>query len=228
METRAVIFDLFATLVPTFAQPAHDRVLEQIAELLGAPVEGFVKLWTEHYALRATGGVGIEGCIATIADRLGSSASDPQIRDAMELRLANARESMRPRPDAVSTLHALRRRGLRTGLISDCSPEPSMVWSETPFAPLIDVVVFSCIEGVCKPDPRLYLSACERLGVDPGECLFVGDGGSSELSGAAAVGMSAIQLLAFEGPDEPIGYGDVREAWDGPKVKSLTELVSIV
>ncbi|MGH9890594.1 MAG: HAD family hydrolase, partial [bacterium] len=77
-------------------------------------------------------------------------------------------------------------------------------------------------------DPRLYQSACERLGVDPGECLFVGDGGSSELSGAAAVGMSAIQLLAFEGPDEPIGYGDVREAWDGPKVKSLTELVSIV
>lgn len=103
-----------------------------------------------------------------------------------------------------------------------------MIWSETPLASLIDVVLFSCVERVCKPDRRLYFIACERLGVDPGECVYVGDGGSGELSGAAAVGMSVIQLLAFQGPDEPIGYGDVREAWDGPKINSLTELVSLV
>jgi putative hydrolase of the HAD superfamily len=228
MERRAVVFDLFATLVPTFAQPAHDRVLEQIAELLDVSVDDFVELWAESHSLRATGSVGIEASISAIADRLGASASETQISDAMQLRLANTRASLRPRPDATATLHALRQRGLRIGLISDCSPEPSMVWSETDFASLIDVVLFSCIERVCKPDRRLYVTACERLGVDPAECVYVGDGGSGELSGAAAVGMSVIQLLAFECPDEPIGYGDVREVWDGPKINSLTELVSLV
>ncbi len=42
----------------------------------------------------------------------------------------------------------------------------------------------------------MYETACAHLGVDPGECLYVGDGGSQELSGATAVGMTAFRLTA--------------------------------
>ena len=40
-----------------------------------------------------------------------------------------------------------------------------------------------------KPDPHIYQHACENLDVAPSDCIFVGDGNSGELRGAAQVGM---------------------------------------
>ena len=45
----------------------------------------------------------------------------------------------------------------------------------TPYAELIDEPLFSCVEGLVKPDPDLYLRACGRLGVKPRDCVYVGD-----------------------------------------------------
>jgi putative hydrolase of the HAD superfamily len=47
-----------------------------------------------------------------------------------------------------------------------------------------------------ETDPRIYEIACERLGVEAGDCLFVGDGANDELPGAERVGMAAVQLRA--------------------------------
>ena len=44
-----------------------------------------------------------------------------------------------------------------------------------------------------KPDSCIYREAAKRLCVDPEECIFVGDGGSNELTGAREAGMKAIQ-----------------------------------
>ena len=41
---------------------------------------------------------------------------------------------------------------------------------------MIDEPVFSCVVGLCKPDPRIYRLALERLSVQAEESLFVGDG----------------------------------------------------
>jgi len=54
--------------------------------------------------------------------------------------------------------------------------------------------VFSCEVGLAKPDPAIYHLAAARLGVEPAECLFVGDGGSDELSGAGAAAMTPVLL----------------------------------
>jgi len=59
--------------------------------------------------------------------------------------------------------------------------------------PGIDQVVLSYETGMQKPDSRIYQTAVKLLGVVSDECVFVGDGGSSELEGAKAVGMRAIQ-----------------------------------
>jgi putative hydrolase of the HAD superfamily len=93
------------------------------------------------------------------------------------------------------------------------------LWQESPLAPLVDVAVFSCSERIKKPDPRIYEHACERLGVRPQDCLYVGDGGSDELRGATAVGMRAIQIRP--GDTEPY-------AWDGPVVSRLHEVAALV
>lgn len=59
---------------------------------------------------------------------------------------------------------------------------------------LFDVVVESSVEGVRKPDPRIYGIACERLGVDPGRAVFLDDLGIN-LKPARALGMETIKVL---------------------------------
>ena len=83
-----------------------------------------------------------------------------------------------PRPEAVPVLRALRERGLRVGLVSDCSAELPTYFPDLPIAPYVDAPVFSFVTGHRKPAPENYLACCAALGVEPAECLYVGDGGS--------------------------------------------------
>jgi putative hydrolase of the HAD superfamily len=58
---------------------------------------------------------------------------------------------------------------------------------------LFDVVVESAIEGVRKPEPRIYQIACEKLGISPHEAVFLDDLGAN-LKGARALGMVTIKV----------------------------------
>lgn len=58
---------------------------------------------------------------------------------------------------------------------------------------LFDVVIESAVEGVRKPDPRFYLLACERLGVEPSRSVFLDDLGIN-LKPARELGMATIKV----------------------------------
>lgn len=60
---------------------------------------------------------------------------------------------------------------------------------------LFDLVVESSVEGVRKPDPRIYTLTCERLGVDPNEAVFLDDLGIN-LKPARALGMQTIKVIS--------------------------------
>ena len=98
------------------------------------------------------------------------------------------------------------------------------VWPETAFAGLFDAEVFSCVCGHMKPDAEIYLLCARELGVEPTECLFVGDGANDELAGAQRVGMQAI--LIHRAGEEPL-WDEVR-AWAGPRITSVPEILELV
>ena len=79
---------------------------------------------------------------------------------------------------------------IRLGLLSNAASEEIVTWPKSELAPYFTDVIFSCEVGLKKPDPRIYHLACERLNVSVDEVWFVGDGGSDELRGAAAVGLA--------------------------------------
>ena len=111
--------------------------------------------------------------------------------------------------------------------MSDCSAEVPELWAETPFADLIEVPVFSCRAGTRKPDERIYRLACDGLGVEPVDCIYIGDGFSRELTGAAAVGMRPLLLAP---PDEE-GWatgGYERQAWDGERIPALGRVLNLL
>ncbi len=57
---------------------------------------------------------------------------------------------------------------------------------------LVSVVVVSGDLGVPKPDPAPFLEAARRLGVDPADCLMVGDRVDVDVVGALDAGMQAV------------------------------------
>ena len=228
MVYRAVIFDLFGTLVPNLPA-ALAQSLTGMAAAVGAEPAAFHRLWVhDTVGARMMGAYpSVESSIACITDALGLSPTPEQLAEAARIRLAFYRASLAPRPDAVATLAALRARGLRLGLISDCSCEAPLLWHETPFAPLIDAPVFSCLEGTKKPDPRLYRTAGARLGVPPEECLYVADGYSRELSGARALGMRAA-LIAVPGEALADYTENEGATWTGDRVVALSQVLELL
>lgn len=59
---------------------------------------------------------------------------------------------------------------------------------------LFDLVVESSVEGIRKPNPRIYQLTCERLDVDPAHAVFLDDLGIN-LKPAKALGMRTIKVL---------------------------------
>jgi len=60
---------------------------------------------------------------------------------------------------------------------------------------LFDLVVESSKEGVRKPDPRFYRLACERLGIQPQQAVFLDDLGIN-LKSARELGMTTIKVTS--------------------------------
>jgi putative hydrolase of the HAD superfamily len=60
---------------------------------------------------------------------------------------------------------------------------------------LFDVIIESSKAGVRKPDPRIYLMACEKIGVDPKACVYLDDLGVN-CKPAAELGMKAIKVVS--------------------------------
>jgi len=207
-----VIFDLWDTLV-LWDVPASHAHYAHMAAHTGVDVELMTRAWQDTHIERSTGPLA-----DNVRDVLALTGADPMHLDAVsELRRVHTRAALVPREGSIETLDELRRRGFKVGLISVCSGDVEDVWDETTLAPHFDDVVLSCTVGLRKPDPAIYRLACERLGVAPEECLFVGDGANDELAGAARVGMKAVCILR-PGADEPL-WPEAR-GWE-PTIASL-------
>ena len=230
MKYEAVIFDLFGTLIENYTIEQHEGVLRQMASVLSAPSEDFVRLWYETFNDRCMGTLKTpEDNIDYVCRKLGVPVEGSQISVAARIRLDLTINSMVPMPGAIVTLSSLKIEGCKTGLVTDCSAEVPAIWQDTPFAPLFDVTVFSCKVGLKKPDPRIYQLAAEQLAVKPESCLYIGDGSSQELTGADAVGMHPVLI---RDPEEDSGVMHRVEAeadrWYGSAISSLTEVLDLV
>ncbi|BCY15006.1 HAD family hydrolase [Actinoplanes sp. L3-i22] len=190
---RAIIFDFFGTLTDPSAESERLATFAATAESLGVPVDRFTAAMTESFPRRITGTYGgTRDTLLAMARACGVEPDPARLTAAVTTHRAGAERVRRPRPEALRVLGAVRDLGYAVGLLSDCSSELCEAWPETPYAELVDVPVFSWREGCHKPDPRLYATVSERLGVAPAECWFVGDGGSREHDGARLAGMRPV------------------------------------
>jgi putative hydrolase of the HAD superfamily len=221
---RAVVFDFFGTLTRSVRRGSRHAA---IARSLGCDPEVVRHVLDRTFHSRARGTFGsAEATLRWVSEQAGGRPLRSQVEAAVPARVDALRADTQLRADAVSALRAVKSRGLGTALISDCTHELPAFLPALPVAPLLDAQVFSVELGVCKPEPEIYLAACDRLGVAAQECVYVGDGGSRELSGAEAVGMTAIRLAAPDLSDHLVFDQD--SEFRGRSVTSLTEVLTLI
>jgi len=227
MKFKAVIFDLYGTLVDDFASSIGQSHTEFV-KALAVPSEPFMKLWRQTTEMRVTGAFQtVEASIEYVCNLLGMPLTAQQLTCAAEIRLQLIRRTLTPRPDALETLARLKDDGYKLGLLSNCSIEIPILWPETAFADLFGSAMFSSRERLKKPDPRIYQIACERLGVKPEECLYIADGENHELAAAANVGLHSVLIRNSSRDNDKELLREARE-WQGDSIGNLTEVLQRV
>jgi HAD superfamily hydrolase (TIGR01509 family) len=122
-------------------------------------------------------------------------------------RLTVSAESWEAFPDTLPTLKAVRDRGVRVGVVSDTGFDLRPAMDLLGLSPFVDTVVMSFEYGVCKPAATVFLTACDRLNVDPERALMVGDNPLTD-AGAVTAGLYVF-LLPPPAMTGPRGLGHV-------------------
>lgn len=229
--TKSILFDLGNTLVSYYER-------EQFPSVLAAA------LAAAHSAYSAAGyrGRSLAEVIERSSSG-GSEPSDLRIRPLAE-RFATifgsaatalgeagfrraAREFVGPLqapaavyPDTIPALERLAAAGYRIGIVSNLPwGVPSELWrgelDRHGVEPYVDFALFCTDIGHRKPSPKIFRAALDRLGVAPGETLFVGDEPVWDVEGAERAGIPAVLM----------DRRDRHAAHAGTRVRSLGELL---
>ena len=115
------------------------------------------------------------------------------------------------REELISCVRALRRRGLRTGLLTNNIAEFREHWrAALPVDELFDDIVDSSEVGIRKPDRRIYRLACDRLEVAPERSVFLDDH-PGNVDAARHAGLVALLV----GADPAEALADLERTLDG-------------
>jgi putative hydrolase of the HAD superfamily len=110
-------------------------------------------------------------------------------------------DSSAPRPVMLAAIAKLREDGFRVGALTNnwahVENEGKHSDGTRALRDHFDVFIESSVEGLRKPDPKIYQLACERLGVVPAEVIFLDDIGGN-LKAALAMGMATIKVVEPE------------------------------
>ncbi len=95
-------------------------------------------------------------------------------------------------------LERLRGAGFKLAVVSNSEGTIEQMLVEIGLRELVATVVDSSVVGFTKPDPRIFAVALERLGVEAGAALMVGDSPSADVDGAHAAGIRAALLDPYD------------------------------
>ncbi len=217
-RVRALIFDLDGTLVDTVY--AHVLAWQRALAEVDLPIEA----WKIHRRIGMSGGL----FARAIAREVGRPLTPEEV-NAIQLRHGELYRELlpqrRPLPGAVKLLAELRESGIAHGIATsgrrpeiDASLDALGVGSDT-------VVVERGRVQRAKPEPDLFLSCSEQLGVPPDECYVVGDAVWDLLAARRAQMLSIGLLSGGYGEDELIRAGAFRVYRDAEELSgSLDEL----
>jgi len=191
MTYKAVIFDLGGVVFPSPFE-AFDRY-EREAGLASGAVRAVIRTSSEGGAWAALerGDHSLDSFLTALESEFLSAGHAVDARALLDV----VSRGFGPRPAMVQAISRIRSAGLLTAALTNNwadargRPSPNGVDSMNVF----DVVVESSVEGIRKPDQRIYDITLERLDVDASDAVFLDDLGIN-LKPARAMGMTTIKV----------------------------------
>jgi putative hydrolase of the HAD superfamily len=120
--------------------------------------------------------------------------------------------------DVLPTLDRLERAGFRLGVVSNFEEWLERLLESLKVTRYFDVRIISGVEGVEKPDPKIFRLALDRMAVEPEEAVYVGDSVQFDVEPATSMGMTGVLLdRRNRFPDHP-----------GARITSLDQLPAIL
>ena len=192
MPPAYVLLDLYDTVVDGDWRGLRDALADRLG--VDAPV------LDQAFALtRPTRNIGgyhdEEGDMAAVLEAIGLDPELDVVRDLATFEHEQLRERIRLFPDSLEVVAALRERGVRTALVSNCSHSTRSVVERLRLEEAFDALILSFAVGARKPQPGIYEAALAALGVDsPSDAVFVDDQ-VRYCDGARALGIDTRLIL---------------------------------
>ena len=189
MSYRAVIFDLGGVVFPSpfDAFDEHERAVGLPERFIRTVVANSAEAGA--WARLERSEVDFAGFCSEFEAECAAAGGTV---DATALMTAITR-GFAPRPEMVAAITTIRDRGLRVGALTNNWAHSEQTVPSGQALLGFDTIVESAIEGIRKPDPRIYTLVCDRLEVEPAECVFLDDLGVN-LKPARAMGMTTIKV----------------------------------
>ena len=192
---KAVIFDMFETLVTHFESPLY--MAKQISDDIGISESKFREIWDTSDDDRTLGKRSFEEVIEEIL-RVNDCYTVELFEKIVDKRKQSKIDCFeRIHPEVISLFSVLKEMDIKIGLITNCYFEESDVIKNSVFWDYFDAVCMSCEVRLKKPDIQIFKMCMNELEVEADECLYVGDGGTFELETAYALGMHPIQATWY-------------------------------
>lgn len=205
MAIKAVLFDLDGTLVPmdqdVFVEDYFKRISAKLAPH-GYESKQFIDtIWKGTYAMiknnseKCNEDVFWDFAVSVYGDKI--LADKPLFDDFYETEFDKVKDVCGFNPKARETVHKLKEMGYRVALATNpIFPERATRW-RIGWAGLepTDFEFYTTYENInsCKPNLAYYIEVAKRIGIDPAECLMVGNDVGDDMV-AENVGMKVFLL----------------------------------
>ena len=223
-KPRVVLFDIGSTLWSSPAEDAgalescYTRGQQILVDALGqAPpvdslieaVEGYFAEWEEIWRKDASihEQAPTTDFVAVALEKLGVKPPADTLEaftDAILQVSVGTAKVEPPEPGMPEALAGLRELDLRLGCVSNAfmgAATLHQIMVERDLGQHLEMTISSCEFGYRKPHPAIYQAAVEKMGVDPGEIIFVGDRVEQDVVGPAKLGMRTVLTLQYREED---------------------------
>ena len=185
---KSVIFDWGGVLI----EDPRPGLLRFCADAFGVPQDQYAPihdLFLDKFHI---------GAISEQEFWLGISAElDRPIPEIRSFWYEAFRAAYVPRPEAFSLASSVHEKDYRTALLSN-TELPAIGYFHEQNYNMFDVLVFSCVERIAKPEPEIYEVTLNRLGSKPQQTVLTDDR-PDYVQGAKEIGLHAI---LFENIDQ--------------------------
>ena len=190
-DVKAVIFDLGGVVIssPMQAFFEAEKRLGLAPNFLNKVIvaNGEKSAW----ARLERGELSMNQAFFTAFDQEMSDAGAPGLNS--KALMQNMASSATVNQCMITAIQKLKANGFKVAALTNNWRDPQTDGFAIPLKDNFDLLVESAVEGMQKPDPRIYQICCQRLGVKPEQSIFLDDIGRN-VKAARALGMQTIKV----------------------------------